>query len=282
MIAAIYARKSTDQDGIPEPEKSIARQIDRSRTYAAKKGWTVAEQHIYSDDGISGAEFVKRPGFVSLMNTIKSRPPFQVLIMREESRLGRRRIDTEHNLKRIVDANVRVFNYLADREARLSDAMSSFVESVRLYAAEMEREKASERTYDAMLRKAKHGHVLGGKVYGYDNVSVMIDDLGPDGKAKRSHVERRINQDEAMIVRRIFQMYGAGMGMATMAKTLNQDHVSPRAEAVMVGLQRPSEKCCTASFIVAYRFGIKRRPFRLEELRSNDCCQNRNGTHRGP
>ena len=31
------------------------------------------------------------------------------------------------------------------------------------FAAEMERERAKQRTYDAMLRKAKTGHVTGGK-----------------------------------------------------------------------------------------------------------------------
>ncbi|HKN85246.1 MAG TPA: recombinase family protein [Nitrospiraceae bacterium] len=207
--------------------RSRSRQIEQARVYASKKGFVVADEHVYSDDGVSGAEFVKRPGFVRLMNTIKGKPPFQVLIMSEESRLGRGRIETEHNLKQIVDAGVRVFYFLSDREARLSDATSSFVESVRLYAAEMEREKASERTYDAMLRKARSGHVLGGKVYGYDNVSIMADQLGPDGKAKRSHVELRINQDEAKIVRRIFQMYAARMGLTTLTKTLNQDRVPP-------------------------------------------------------
>ena len=227
MIAAIYARKSTEQNGVSNEEKSVTRQIEQAKSYAAKKGWTVADEQIYVDDGISGAEFVKRPGFVSLMNMIKGKPPFQVLIMSEESRLGRARIETEHNLKRIVDASVRIFYYLSDREARLSDATSSFVESVRLYAAEMEREKASERTYDAMLRKAKSGHVLGGKVYGYDNISIMTEALGADGNPTRSHVERRINQGEAMIVRRIFQMYSSGIGLTTLAKTLNHDHVSP-------------------------------------------------------
>src|SRR5262249_36873140 len=131
------------------------------------------------------------------------------------------------NLKRIVDAGVRVFYYLSDREARLSDATSSFVESVRLYAAEMEREKASERTYDAMLRKAKNGHVLGGKVYGYDNISIMADDLGSDGRPKRIHVERRINENEAVVVRHIFQLYASGVGLTTLAKILNRDHIRP-------------------------------------------------------
>jgi DNA invertase Pin-like site-specific DNA recombinase len=59
------------------------------RLRCGQKGWTVAEEHIYSDDDISGAEFAKRPGFLRLMNALKPRPAFQVLIMSEESRLGR-------------------------------------------------------------------------------------------------------------------------------------------------------------------------------------------------
>ena len=56
MIAAIYARKNTEQTGVNEDQNSVTRQIEQARAYAEKKGWTVAEEHIYSDDGISGAE----------------------------------------------------------------------------------------------------------------------------------------------------------------------------------------------------------------------------------
>jgi hypothetical protein len=45
MIAAVYARKSTDQSGISDEQKSVARQIDHARQYALKKGWTVADEH---------------------------------------------------------------------------------------------------------------------------------------------------------------------------------------------------------------------------------------------
>src|SRR5512132_3504769 len=116
MIAAIYARKSTEQNGMSEEGKSITRQIEHARAYAAKKGWTVADEYVYSDDGISGAEFVKRPGFIRLMNALTPRPGFQVLIMSEESRLGREAIETAYALKKIMDASVRVFFYLDDKE----------------------------------------------------------------------------------------------------------------------------------------------------------------------
>ena len=88
MQAAIYARKSTDQHGVADEAKSVTRQIDRATAYATRKGWRVADSHVYVDDGISGAEFSKRPGFLRLMNALKPQPTFQMLIMSEESRLG--------------------------------------------------------------------------------------------------------------------------------------------------------------------------------------------------
>src|SRR5438093_13641016 len=109
MIAAIYARKSTEQYGVSDEEKSVARQIEHGKAYAAKKGWRVADEHIYADDGVSGAEFVKRPGFLRMMNALKPRPPFQVLVMSEESRLGREAIQASYAFKQITDSGVRVF-----------------------------------------------------------------------------------------------------------------------------------------------------------------------------
>ena len=54
MIAAIYARKSTEQLGVADEQKSVARQVDHARHYAAREGWTVEESCIYVDDGSAG------------------------------------------------------------------------------------------------------------------------------------------------------------------------------------------------------------------------------------
>ena len=67
-----------------------------------------------------------------------------------------------------------------------------------------------------MLRKAQAGHVTGGRVFGYDNVEVLAD-------GKRSHVERRINEAEAAVVRRIFELSASGAGLTRIAKTLNAE-----------------------------------------------------------
>ena len=67
------------------------------------------------------------------------------------------------------------------------------------------------------MQRAKAGHVHGGKVFGYDNVRV-------DG-----HVERRPNEAEARVVRRIFDEYAAGKGLRGIAKLLNREHLpAPR------------------------------------------------------
>ncbi len=224
MIAAIYARKSTDQNTTDE-EKSVTRQIEHARTYAKRKGWTISEEHVYADDGISGAEFLKRPGFLRLMNALKPRPSFQVLIMSEESRLGREQIETAYALKQITDAGVRVFFYLEDRERTLDNALDKVMLSLTTFAAEMEREKARQRTYDAMARKARALHVTGGKVYGYDNVEVL------SSEGKRLYVIRKINSEHAAVVRRIFEMCANGMGLTRIAKTLNAEGVQPPRHA---------------------------------------------------
>jgi hypothetical protein len=38
MIAAIYARKSTEQYGVADEQKSVARQVEHAHQYAAGKG----------------------------------------------------------------------------------------------------------------------------------------------------------------------------------------------------------------------------------------------------
>lgn len=235
MLAAIYARKSTDQTGVADEQKSIARQVEHARQYAQRKGWGVDEAHVYIDDGISGAEFANRPGFLRLMNSLKPRAQFQVLVMSEESRLGREAIETAYALKQLVQAGVRVFFYMENRERTLDSPTDKIMMSLTAFADELEREKARQRTYDAMARKAKAGHVTGGRVFGYDNVDVP----GVDGK--RSHVQRRICEPEAEVVRRIFALCADGAGYPRIARLLNDEGApAPRAQQGRPGGWAPS------------------------------------------
>jgi len=210
MIAAIYARKSTEQNGIADDQKSVARQVEHATAYAERKGWTVDDRYIFIDDGISGAEFANRPGYMRVLNALKPRAPFQVLIVSELSRLGREQLETSYALKQLSQAGVKVVSYLEDKEVLLDTPVDKFLMSAVSFAAEIEREKARQRTYDAMLRKARAGHVTGGRVFGYENV-----------RTDAGHVERVINEAEAAVVRKIFELTTRGHGRISIAKLLN-------------------------------------------------------------
>ena len=67
MIAAVYCRK----DGIADEERGVQRRLDHATAYAQRKGWHVDPAHLYSNDGVSGAEFSTRPGFLRPMNALK-------------------------------------------------------------------------------------------------------------------------------------------------------------------------------------------------------------------
>jgi site-specific DNA recombinase len=217
MIAAIYARKSTDQN-VSDEEKSVAHQIERARAYAADKGWDVADEHVYSDDGISGAEFLKRPGFVALMNAVRPGPPFQVLVTMEQSWLGRSQDEVPYALKRITDAGVRIFAYLTNTEIKRESAADKFMIHAIAFVDDMAREQSRERTRDALRRKAERGHVAGGMLYGYRNVR------------GEGHVTRVIVPEEAEIITRIFREVAGGAGYLRVAQALNGEGIpGPRS-----------------------------------------------------
>ena len=70
MLTATYARTSTDQNGVAGEQKSVARQTAQARRYATAKGWHVADEHVYVDDGIWRR--VREPaGLLRLMNALK-------------------------------------------------------------------------------------------------------------------------------------------------------------------------------------------------------------------
>ena len=119
MRCAIYARKSTDEPDKHDENKSTTRQVEHAKQFIKSKRWTVAEGHVYCDDGISGAEFQNRPGFQALIAALKPKS-FDAIVCSEPSRLGRHATYTAYHILQIVDAGVRIFYYLTDEEERLT------------------------------------------------------------------------------------------------------------------------------------------------------------------
>jgi hypothetical protein len=75
----------------------------------------------------------------ALMNSLKPRASFQVLNMSEESRLGREAIETAYALKQLVQAGVRVFFYLEDRERTLDSPTDKIMLSLTAGVAQTTR-----------------------------------------------------------------------------------------------------------------------------------------------
>ena len=108
MIAAIYARKSTDDSDRNEEARSTTRQVDRATEYARAKGWTVDPRYIFVDEHVSGAEWKHRPGFNALLAALEPRPPFGVLIVSELSRIGRDSVRTPAAVTQLEEAGVAI------------------------------------------------------------------------------------------------------------------------------------------------------------------------------
>jgi DNA invertase Pin-like site-specific DNA recombinase len=205
--AAIYARKSTEQD-VHEEAKSVTRQVESATAYAGAKGWTVVAEFV--DDGISGAlDETKRPGLRSMLEAAERRT-FDVLVVAADDRLARDQWTAGTILARLSKAGIRLFYYQEQREVDLSGAVGKFLEAVRSFGSEFFRESARAHMVDALKRKAKAGHVHGGRTFGYENIRV-------DG-----HVERRINQAEATVIRQVFTRYAAGHSLGRIATDLNR------------------------------------------------------------
>ena len=225
MIAAIYARVSKEKVGVTEDAKSPTRQVDNAKAFALAKGWTVANAHVYIDDGISGTEFKKRPGFMRLMGALTPKAPFRVLIVSEQKSIGREMSETAMTIKQLAQAGVEIFEYVHGQSLTPKNYIDKLMSPVQGFADEDHREQTSERVHESFVAKAKKGHVVGGRVFGYDNRHIFKGE-DASGNPLKSHTERVINPAEAAVVRRIFALYDAGEGLKRIAMQLNGEHAA--------------------------------------------------------
>ena len=270
-----------------EELRSVARQVERSREYAARKGWHLRDDLIFVDDGISGFEFERRPGLQKLLGAVEAKA-FDVLIMSEPSRLGREQTETNSLLKRFYDAGIEVWYYLDDRQARLDNATGKLIEGLHSYVSESERESGRKRTLDGMLRRARAGYSTGGAVYGYESFPVYHSGRqDPHGQPIPDYVDRRKVPEEASVIQGIFKMRAAGYGHTAIAKTLNG---SPGREAELAeyfgGVRPPSPRPGTGSWAGTAVREMLRRPLYIGKVvwgrsRRDGTARGRNG-HREP
>src|ERR1700745_900048 len=84
MRVALDARVSTTRQA---QAQGIGQQLDRLRAAAAERGWERGDQHVYRDDGYSGAR-IGRPGLDRLRDHA-ALAELDVVLVAAPDRLGR-------------------------------------------------------------------------------------------------------------------------------------------------------------------------------------------------
>ncbi len=224
LRCAIYARYSSDK----QSPSSIGDQVRKCREYAKAKGWEVLENQIYSDEAISGATS-ERPGLKRLFSAAEAKA-FDVILIDDSSRLSRSG-DTKSLAERLRFFGVRLIavSQNVDSESEQADvlfAVHGIVDS--LYIKEL-----GKKTYRGIEgRVLAHQHA-GGRIFGYRNVPITHPDRRDQyGRPLISGARLQVDETQAKIVRKIFQLYAGGLSIKGVAKRMNAEHItSPQPRA---------------------------------------------------
>jgi site-specific DNA recombinase len=173
------------------------------------KEWHIYD--IYADEGISGKDIDGRPDIKRLIADIESGKVNNVLVYKID-RLTR---STKNLIELMELFNTRncAFNSLNEAIDTSTATGRMFLKIIGIFA-EFERENLAERLRLGFERKAKEGYTLSTfrNSYGYDR--------------EKGEKIQEVNESEAVIVRRIFDMYLNGdCNFARIAKTLNAEKI---------------------------------------------------------
>jgi site-specific DNA recombinase len=203
--AAIYTRVSSEAQA-SEDRASLTDQRERSEAYCQMEGWEIVG--VYEDAGVSGAK-ASRPSLDRLLKDAAD-GKFERVVFLKLDRLGRSLRDLLNLSKTLEDLGVGIVS--------VHDKFDTATLSGRLYFsllgafAEFERGTIIARTIAGKWGGARKGRWQAGwMAYGYDR--------DPEG-----HMPV-INEVEAAVVRRIFDLYVNGSSATKIANLLRAEGV---------------------------------------------------------
>jgi site-specific DNA recombinase len=145
---------------------------------------------------------------------------FDAIVLFDLDRFGRHAQKSMEALHKLADAGVDVYDFSTGQKVDLDSFEGGIIARLKTAVAQQFRDKLRKHTKAAMRDKAEKGWATGGKVFGYDNDRIA-----------KGHVERRINDAEAAVIRDIYRRFAAGAGARSIAATLNAAGVpKPRAQ----------------------------------------------------
>ena len=164
-----------------------------------------------SDEGISGTSTKKRDSFLRMIADAKA-GRFDFIITKEISRFSRSTLDSIKYTQELLEHDVGVL--FQNDNINTLDSDSEFRLVVMAGVAQDEVRKLSERLKFGFRQAIKNGHVLGNdKLWGYDKKDCVLS----------------INEEEAQVVRRIFDLYAnRQMGIRRISQTLLDEGFTSR------------------------------------------------------
>ena len=218
VIAGAYLRKSNDEADKAADAKSIAVQRDLVESFAITRGWTLDGRFIFSDDGVTGATY-DRPGLQALLAVVSKKPaPFTKLIVVEQSRIGRGdAIDTLFVIRQIEQAGVEIWESRSGNRISLQDDASELLAYLSGWRDKSERKKTITRVRDAAAKRFASGLVVSGCPYGYIKTAREA--------GSKAALKLVIDEAQAAVVRRIFDLAAKGQGLIRIARQLNRENI---------------------------------------------------------
>src|SRR5258705_5058616 len=112
---ANYARKSNEQERVANgTTESVERQLQFNKEYGAGKGWGDALAY-FEKDPVSGRVYTKLHERERMLRDAEA-GKFAVLVVAEQSRLGRNAAEVIATVMRLQEAGVRVFERCSGQE----------------------------------------------------------------------------------------------------------------------------------------------------------------------
>ena len=197
---AAYCRVSTLKEEQEESRETQTRYYND--LISSRKDWRSAG--IYVDDGISGTQAKKRPGFMKLMEAAEA-GRIDLILVKSLSRFSRNALEALEYLDKLKAWGVEV---RFDREGFSSlDANSEMLINIMAALAQEESRSISQNIAWSLDKNAIMGirHVGNNRIYGYDEVDGK---LTPNG--------------DAWVVGVIFESFVAGESTVQISKKLKE------------------------------------------------------------
>ena len=206
MNIAAYCRVSTDK---ADQLNSLEAQKDFFSEYTKRTGDTLVR--LYADEGISGTKIKNRKEFLHMMADAEH-GLFDLVVVKDISRFARNTVDLLQNVRKLKSLGIET-QFLTANMTSMGN--SEFVLTIFGALAQEESANTSKRVKFGKKINAEKGRVPN-IVYGYD-------------KTIGDYFNLTVNQEEAQIIRQIYQWYTKdGHGASKIANMLNEKGVKTK------------------------------------------------------